>query len=222
MPPSPHNDMDWLDEEDSARAALAETPEEVLRQIALTGNSDQARVAAIRLLLERGGTPNAAAGALMDWVQSLDGSALAKELAGFFSMGYVEPPEDQIQREVDRRVRGELKRRAKGLLDRVRGRDDETAQIAGPEPLPALPPPSPVTATEEVTHTVRVARTIRLDAGEEIDTSRPLSRVEQDKLNRQEIRDEMRERKRRQLPPGVRQHVPPGMDGDGWDRAWRG
>jgi hypothetical protein len=218
-------DAAWLDDdgEGELQADLTQSPESILRHIAEHGNSDQARVAAARVLLERG----AGAGEDVPMMEiareigALSGEALEDELVGFFNPGAPpeppsgggEPLSERMEREVERRVKRLHRRAMKSLAKRLRA-DDPVPQRVAAEAVPEV-------REEQPPAEQRTAKIYRLDTGEVIDGTNGITDVQRDKLIRQDVRNQIREERRRAVGPGLRQHIPPGMDPRAWDRAWR-
>jgi hypothetical protein len=137
-------------------------------------------------------------------VARLSGDELDKELAGFFNPGA--PVEVIVPRRVrKRRPKSESKRQTTKAKD-VPAADARPTQESAPE------------------QTGVVGKVVRLfsSTGEPLDPHRKdMTPAEHSQVIRAEIRERMTEERRRNLPPGIRQHVPPGMDPRAWERQWR-
>jgi hypothetical protein len=179
------------------------------------------RIRAIEMLKNLGGPQSAAMAQVLAEVEELSGEALDDALAGYFSPGYVEPAdtdEDKIDREVKKRVRRELRRHAKGgLLRRPEKKQEPEPEQRPRQTIPERHPEPPASSEEKQR---RSAMVIRLDTGEVIDTSKPMTPVEHSKLLRQRAREQIAMEKWQNTPPGIRQHIPKGMDPRLWARQW--
>jgi hypothetical protein len=201
--------MDWLDEADGAEAALAETPVEILQNIAQHGSSDQARVAAAKVLIEKHGGDGTVTPwmKLMRGLEELTGAELDEELSGFFNPGEPEPPPrppaEMTPARVERMIEAKAERRFRSAIKRFL-RDRHVA----PEVAPAR--------GEETAEPAR-PKVVRLDSGEILDPSKPLSSVQQDKLNRQQVRNDLRAKRRAHLSPVPTDPPPPGVSQDDWE-----
>lgn len=187
------------------------------------------RMEALRRLAELPGKGQPGSAAMLELageVALLSDEALDKELAGFVDGGYEPPPppdpgsKEAIDQEVESRFRRAVRgwAKARGVrLEPVRSEPDGVAAQTSPEPVSE--PRAPV--EDEVAK--RRSQVHRLDTGEVIDLAAPMTEAQrsiaQSKMARQQVRDQIREEKRRAHP--FARHMPPGTDPEAWDRSFR-
>jgi hypothetical protein len=168
-------------------------------------------------MLERIPGSGIASDALMAMVtelESLSGEELENELVGFFNPGAPDTPPPgggeplpvRIEKEVERRAKRRMRRMVKDWADK---RAEEIARRAVPAAARSTMPTQP--------EYNRPDNVVYLDSGERLDLSKPLTKVQQSRLTRQQYREDMRRKRNAYKSPLPQDPAPPGVDPKDWE-----